>query len=222
PLDVALVQVAPPDPDGACSLGVSVDVTQAAVLASRVVIAEVNPSMPRTRGDSRIPFDRIDRIVEVETPVIEYLHEPADDVAEQIARYVARLIDDRSTLQVGLGRVPNQMLARLTNRHDLAIHSDVITEAVADLVAEGVVTGPVVASFAMGTRRLYDLVDDNARFSFLPIDYICDPAVVSRVQRMVSVTQAFTIDLTGQVCTESLDGSLYGGVSTGPAFHRGA
>ena len=222
PLDVALVQVAPPDPDGACSLGVSVDVTQAAVLASRVVIAEVNPSMPRTRGDSRIPFDRIDRIVEVETPVIEYLHEPADDVAEQIARYVARLIDDRSTLQVGLGRVPNQMLARLTNRHDLAIHSDVITEAVADLVAEGVVTGPVVASFAMGTRRLYDLVDDDARFSFLPIDDVCDPVAISRTPRMVSVTQAFVIDLTGQVCTESLDGRLYGGVSTGPAFHRGA
>lgn len=222
PLDVAMVQVAPPDPDGTCSLGVSVDVTQAAVLASRSVIAEVNPWMPRTRGDSRIPFDRIDRIVEVETPVIEYVHEPADDVAEQIARYVARLIDDRSTLQIGLGRVPNQMLVHLRNRHDLAIHSDVITEPVVDLVAAGVVTGPVVASFAMGTRRLYDLVGDDARFSFHPIDHVCDPGVIARVQRMVSVTQAFAIDLTGQVCTESLDGSLYGGISTGPAFHRGA
>src|SRR5262249_59209331 len=116
---------------------------------------------------------------------------------------------DRSTLQVGLGRVPNQMLVHLTNRHDLAIHSDVITEPVADLVGAGVITGPVVASFAMGTRRLYDLVDDDARFSFHPIDYVCDPAVIARVQRMVSVTQAFMIDLTGQVCTESLDGSPY-------------
>jgi RimJ/RimL family protein N-acetyltransferase len=222
PLDVALVQVAPPDPDGTCSLGVSVDVTQAAALASRTVIAEVNPSMPRTRGDSRIPLDRIDRIVEVDAPVIEYLHAPADGVAEQIARYVARLIDDGSTLQVGLGRVPNQMLPHLTNRRDLAIHSDVITEPVVDLVAAGVVTGPVVASFAMGTRRLYDLVDDDPRFSFHPIDYVCDPTVIARVPRMVSVTQAFTIDLTGQVCTESLDGRLYGGVSTGPVFHRGA
>jgi acyl-CoA hydrolase/GNAT superfamily N-acetyltransferase len=222
PLDVALVQVAPPDPDGTCSLGVSVDVTQAAALASRTVIAEVNPSMPRTRGDSRIPLDRIDRIVEVDTPVIEYLHAPADDVAEQIARYVARLIDDGSTLQVGLGRVPNQMLPHLTNRRDLAIHSDVITEPVVDLVAAGVVTGPVVTSFAMGTRRLYDLVDDNSLFSFHPIDHVCDQAVLARVPRMVSVTQAFTIDLTGQVCTESLAGRLYGGVSTGPAFHRGA
>jgi acyl-CoA hydrolase/RimJ/RimL family protein N-acetyltransferase len=222
PIDVAFVQVAPPDPDGTCSLGISVDVTQAAALAARTVVAELNPAMPRTRGDSRIPLDRIDRFVEVDTPVIEYLHEAADDVAEQIARYVARLIDDRSILQVGLGRVPNQMLAHLTNRHELAIHSDVITEPVADLVGAGVVTGPVVASFAMGTRRLYDLVDDDGRFSFHPIDYVCDPGVISGAPRMVSVTQAFLIDLTGQVCTESLDGRLYGGVSTGPAFHRGA
>ena len=178
--------------------------------------------MPRTRGDSRIQVDRIDRMIEVDTPVIEYLHEPADEVAGQIARYVARLVDDGSTLQVGLGRVPNQMLRHLTNRHELAIHSDVITEPVADLVAADVVTGPVVASFAMGTRRLYDLVDDDARFSFHPVDYVCDAAVIARVPRMVSVTQAFMIDLTGQVCTESLDGRLYGGLSTGPAFHRGA
>jgi acyl-CoA hydrolase/L-amino acid N-acyltransferase YncA len=222
PIDVALVQVAPPDPDGTCSLGISVDVTQAAALAARTVIAEVNPSMPKTRGDSRIPLERIDRMIEVDSPVIEYLHEPADEVAEQIARYVARLVDDGSTLQVGLGRVPNEMLRHLTNRHELAIHSDVITEPVVDLVAAGVITGPVAASFAMGTRRLYDLVDDDARFSFHPVDHVCDAAVVARVPRMVSVTQAFMIDLTGQVCTESLDGRLYGGLSTGPAFHRGA
>jgi acyl-CoA hydrolase/RimJ/RimL family protein N-acetyltransferase len=222
PLEVALVQVAPPDPDGTCSLGISVDVTQAAALAAREVIAEVNPNMPRTRGDSRIPAERISRFVSVDSPVIEYVHEPADGVAEQIARYVARLIDDRSTLQIGLGRVPNQMLAHLTNRKDLAIHSDVITEPVVDLIAEGVVTGPVVASWAMGTRRLYDLVDDDPRFEFHPIDRVCDPAVIAENEQMVSVTQAFSIDLTGQVCTESLDGRLYGGISTGPAFHRGA
>ncbi len=222
PLEVALVQVAPPDPDGTCSLGISVDVTQAAAFAAREVIAEVNPNMPRTRGDSRIPAERISRFVSVDSPVIEYVHEPADGVAEQIARYVARLIDDRSTLQIGLGRVPNQMLAHLTNRKDLAIHSDVITEPVVDLIAEGVVTGPVVASWAMGTRRLYDLVDDDPRFEFHPIDRVCDPAVIAENEQMVSVTQAFSIDLTGQVCTESLDGRLYGGISTGPAFHRGA
>jgi acyl-CoA hydrolase/RimJ/RimL family protein N-acetyltransferase len=222
PLDVAVVQVAPPDPDGTCSLGISVDVTKAAALAARTVIAEVNPAMPRTAGDSRIPVDRIASFVPVETPVVEYLHDAAGEVAEQIARYVARLIDDRSTLQVGLGRVPNEMLAHLTNRRDLAIHSDVITEPIVDLVAAGVVTGPVATSWAMGSRRLYDLVDDDPRFAFHPIEYICDPAVIGSRERVVSVTQAFSIDLTGQVCTESLDGALYGGLSTGPAFHRGA
>jgi RimJ/RimL family protein N-acetyltransferase len=222
PLDVAMVQVAPPDPDGTCSLGISVDVTKAAALAARTVIAEVNPAMPRTSGDSRIPVDRIASFVPVETPVVEYVHDPADEVAEQIARYVARLIEDRSTLQIGLGRVPNQMLSHLANRRDLAIHSDVICEPIVDLVAAGVVTGPVATSWAMGTRRLYDLVDDDPRFAFHPIDYICDPTVIRDHERMVSVTQAFTIDLTGQVSTESLDGVLYGGVSTAAAFHRGA
>jgi acyl-CoA hydrolase/RimJ/RimL family protein N-acetyltransferase len=222
PLDVAMVQVAPPDEDGTCSLGISVDVTKSAALAARTVIAEVNPAMPRTAGDSRIPAERITRFVPVDTPVIEYLHEPVGEVAEQIARYVARLIDDRSTLQVGLGRVPNEMLAHLTNRRDLAIHSDVITEPIVDLVAAGVITGPVATSWAMGTRRLYDLVDDDPRFTFHPIDYVCDPTVIQGRERMVSVTQAFGIDLTGQVSTERLDGVLYGGVSTGPAFHRGA
>jgi acyl-CoA hydrolase/RimJ/RimL family protein N-acetyltransferase len=222
PLDVAMVQVASPDPDGTCSLGISVDVTKAAALAARTIIAEVNPAMPRTAGDSRIPIDRISHFVEVETPVVEYLHEPAGEVAEQIARYVARLIDDRSTLQIGLGRVPNEMLAHLSNRRDLAIHSDVITEPLVDLVEAGVVTGPVTTSWAMGTRRLYDLVDDDDRFAFHPIEHVCDPTVIGGRERMVSVTQAFTIDLTGQASTESLDGELYGGVSTGPAFHRGA
>jgi acyl-CoA hydrolase/GNAT superfamily N-acetyltransferase len=222
PLDVTLIQVAPPDPDGTCSLGISVDVTKAAALAARTVIAEVNPAMPRTAGDSRIPVDQIAHFVAVDTPVVEYLHDPVGEPAGQIARYVARLVDDRSTLQVGLGRVPNQMLARLTNRRGLAVHSDVITEPVADLLDAGVITGPVVASWAMGTRRLYDLIDGDPRFAFHPIEYICDPVVIAGNERMVSVTQAFAIDLTGQVCTESLDGALYGGISTGPAFHRGA
>ena len=222
PLDVALVQVAPPDDDGMCSLGVSVDVTRAAVLAARTVIAEVNPAMPRTRGDSMIPVDRIDHLVPVDSPVTEYLHDPALGVAEQVARYVARLVDDRSTLQVGLGRVPNEMLRHLRNRRDLAVHSDVLTEPVAALVAAGVVTGPVVGSWAMGTRRLYDLLESDQRFALHAIEHVCDPEVIARHDRMVSVTQAFSIDLSGQVCTEQLDGQLYGGVSTGPDFHRGA
>jgi len=221
-IDVALIQVAPPDEDGMCSLGVSVDITQDAALAARTVIAEVNPAMPRTRGDSRIPLERIDCLVSVDRPLVEYVHDGTDGVAEQIAGYVARLIDDGSTLQIGLGRVPNRMLAHLTNRADLAIHSDVLTEQVVDLVESGVVTGPVVASLAMGTRRLYDLIDDDPRFSFHPVDHVCDPAVIAATPRFVSLTQAFGVDLTGQVCTELLDGVVYGGISTGPSFHRGA
>jgi acyl-CoA hydrolase/RimJ/RimL family protein N-acetyltransferase len=222
PLDVAMVQVAPPDPDGTCSLGISVDVTKAAAMTARTVVAEVNPAMPRTRGDSRIPTERIAHFVPVHDPVVEYLHQPTGEVAEQIARYAARLIEDRSTLQVGLGRVPNEMLSYLTNRRELAIHSDVITESIVDLVTAGVITGPITTSWAMGSKRLYELVDDDARFAFHPIDYVCDPTVIARRDRMVSVTQAFAVDLTGQVATEGLDGVLYGGISTGPPFHRGA
>src|SRR5215218_289199 len=222
PVDVALIQVAPPDADGMCSLGISVDVTRAAVRSARRVIAEVNRAMPRTRGDSRIPADGIDRFVAVDHPLAEYVHGPADDVADQIAGYVARLIDDGSTLQVGVGRVASAMLAHLTDRRDLAVHSDLITEPLVDLVAQGVVTGRVVTSWAVGTRRLYDLVDDDERFEFHPIEHVCDPAAIAAQPRMVSVTQAFTIDLGGQVCTEWLDGELYGGLSASPALHRGA
>ena len=222
PVDVALIQVAPPDADGICSLGISVDVTRAAALAARCVIAEVNPAMPRTRGDSGIPLERIDRLVAVDRPLSEYVHEPADGVADRVAAYVARLIEDGSTLQVGVGRVANQTLAHLTDRRELAIHSDVITEPVVDLIAAGVISGPVVTSWAMGTRRLYDLVDDDEHFAFHPIEHVCDPAVIAAQLRMVSLTQAFAVDLGGQVCTESLDGEPYGGISTGPAFHRGA
>ena len=222
PLDVALVQVAPPDAEGSYSLGVSVDITRAAVLAATTVIAEINPAMPHTRGDSRIPADRVDYAVEVDTPVIEYVHDRATGVAEQIARYVARLVDDHATLQVGLGRIPNEMLRHLHHRRHLSIHSDVITDPVVDLVDSGVVTGPVVGSWAMGTSRLYTRLATDERFSLHPIEHVCDPAVIAEHERMVSVTQAFTVDLGGQVCTERLDGALYGGVSTGPDFHRGA
>jgi acyl-CoA hydrolase/GNAT superfamily N-acetyltransferase len=221
PLDVALVQVAPPDDDG-YSLGVSVDITRAAVLAARLVIAEVNPVMPRTGDASRVPLDAVDHVVPVDGPVTEYLHPPIEGVAEQIARYVARLVDDRSTIQVGLGRVPNQMLRHLRNRHDLSVHSEVLTDPVVDLVEAGVVTGPVVGSWAMGTRRLYDRLDTDERFALHPIDHVSSTDVIARHQRMLSVTQAFTMDLSGQVCTERLDGRLYGGLSTGADFHRGA
>ncbi len=230
PVDVALVQVSPPGDDGMCSLGVSVDVTKDAVATAREVVAEVNPHMPRTHGDSMVPLDRLDRIVAVDTPIIEYVHPAVGAVAERIAGYVARIIDDGSTLQIGLGRVPNEMLRYLTNRRDLGIHSDVITEPVVDLVERQVVTGlrkldrpgRIVASWAMGTRRLYQLIDGDPRFVFEPIDRVCDPEVLARQERMVSVTQAFAVDLTGQATAEALAGVIYGGISSQPDFHRGA
>jgi acyl-CoA hydrolase/RimJ/RimL family protein N-acetyltransferase len=230
PVDVAMIQVAPPDPEGRCNLGVSVDLARAAIERAATVIAEVVPAMPRTRGAAWVPIDWIDYLVEVDTPVIEYLHEPADEIGKRIARYVARIIDDGSTLQVGLGRIPNEMLRYLRNRRDLGIHSDVITEPVVDLVEAGVITGArktahrgaVVTSYCMGTRRLYDLVDDNPAFRFLPLSETCDPEEIARNAGMVSVSQAFAVDLTGQICADQFDGEFYSGVSSQPDFLRGA
>jgi acyl-CoA hydrolase/GNAT superfamily N-acetyltransferase len=229
-VDVALVQVSPPDLAGRCSLGVAVDTTLEAVRQAGMVIAEINPAMPRTGPYSVVPFERFDAIVEVEPMVAEYVHPPAGEAAEQIARYVARLVDDGSTLQVGFGRVPNQVLQYLGTRRDLGIHSDIITDSIVDLMASGAVTGRrktmskgrVVASLALGTRRLYELIDDNPDVVLRPIDDVGDPDVVAAQRRMVSITQAFSIDLTGQVCAEARAGRPYGGVSAQVDFHRGA
>ncbi len=229
--DVALVQVSLPDENGHVSLGVSVDITKTAVDKAATVIAEINPNMPWTMGDTTIPVEKIDRMVLVNRPVIEYVHPRViDAVSEQIARYVARVVEDGSTLQIGLGRVPNEMLTYLTNRKDLGIHSDVITDPVMDLMEKGVITGSaktlhrgqVVASYCMGTQRLYDFIDRNPLFSFHPIEYVCDPSVMARNNKLVSVTQAFAIDLTGQVCADQFEGEFYSGVSTQPEFLRGA
>jgi acyl-CoA hydrolase/GNAT superfamily N-acetyltransferase len=229
PLDVALIQVSLPDEHGFVSLGISVDIAHAAVLSSKTVIAEINPNMPRTLGDSFIPTSKIDHFVFVNTPITEYLHPPADEVAEKIARYAARIIQDNATLQIGLGRFPNEMLKYLSNRRNLGIHSDVITDTVIDLIEQGVVTGEsktshkgkVVTSFCMGSARLYEKVNNNPMFAFYPIDYVCDPAEIKKNHQMVSVTQAFAIDLMGQVCSDQFDGEFYGGVSTQPDFIQG-
>jgi len=186
--------------------------------------------MPRTHGESFVHLDRFDTLVDVDVPVAEYLHPKIGEVAERVARYIASIIDDGSTLQIGLGRVPNEALRYLTDRRDLGIHSDVITDGVVDLVEAGVVTGRhktshrdrIVASYCLGTRRLYDLIDDNPRFEFLPIEQVSHPGEVSRQSQMVSITQAFAIDLSGQVCVDQFEGEFYGGVSTQVDFIRGA
>ena len=230
PIDVALLQVSPPDARGFVSLGVSVDLAPAILSVARMAIAEVNPAMPRTHGESFVHLDRFDALVKVDVPVAEYVHPKIGEIAERVARYIASIIDDGSTLQIGLGRVPNEALRYLKDRRDLGIHSDVITDGVVDLVEAGVVTGRrksrhrdrIVASYCLGTRRLYDFIDDNPRFAFLPIDQVCHPRHVSDQSRMVSITQAFAIDLTGQVCVDQFVGEFYGGVSTQVGFIRGA
>jgi acyl-CoA hydrolase/GNAT superfamily N-acetyltransferase len=242
-VDVAVVQVSEPDAGGMCSLGASVGLSRSMIAAAPVVIAEINAAMPRTRGDTLVPFDKFAAVIDVEPRMIEYQprsdagpmveDEPRSDVGsviEDIARYVARLVPNGATLQTGPGLVASEVLARLDSRQDLGVHSDVITDAVLDLVEAGVITGRqksmsrgrVVASLAMGTQRLFDAIDGNKTYSFRPIDQISNPTIIAAQNRMVSITQAFAVDLTGQVCLESRDGVPYGGVGSAPAFHYGA
>ncbi len=230
-IDLALVQTSMPNDEGFVSLGVSADITSAIIKNAGRIIAELNPNMPWTHGDTLISVDLIDKMVIVETPIIEYVHPPVEDaVSERIARYIARIIEDESTLQIGLGRIPNQMLKYLTNRRGLGIHSDVITDSIVDLVEQGVITGKaktihegkIVASYCMGTRRLYNFINNNPLFSIHPIEYVCDPSIIAQNYKMVSVTQAWSIDLMGQVCADQFEGEFYGGVSTQPDFIRGA
>jgi len=229
-IDIAFIQVSPPDEFGYVSLGVSVDVVAAAVRHARMVVAEVNPQMPRTHGDSFLHIDKIHKLVPVNHPLSEYTHPPIDDIARQIARYVAEVIDDGSTLQVGLGQIPSEALKYLTNRRDLGIHSDVITDSLLDLIDAGVITGNrktlhphrVVTSYCIGSQRLYDAISNNPLFMFLPIEQIADAGIIRRNPSMVSLTQAFSVDLTGQVCTDQFGGQFYGGVAAQPEFLRGA
>ena len=230
-VDVALIQVSPPDAFGYVSLGVSVDVLPAAVAKARLVVAEVNPAMPRSQGDSTVHVDDIDWLVPVSTPIIEYLHPPVAEAAmQQIARYVGSIIDDGSTLQIGLGRITNEALKHLADRQDLGIHSDVITDAIIPLIERGILTGrrktahagKIVTSFAMGSRKLYDLIDGNPLFVFQPIEAVCDPFTLATQHKMVSVTQAFSVDLTGQVCADQFGGAFYGGLAAQGEFLRGA
>ena len=230
-LDVALIQVSPPDNFGYVSLGVSVDIVAAAVQSAKLVIAEVNPAMPWTMGDSTVHLNQIHHLVEVEAQMIEYAHVAADaEVVERIARYIAGIIDDGSTLQIGVGRIPNEALKYLEDRRDLGIHSDVITDAIIPLLEKGILTGrqktqqknKIVTSLAFGSRKLFDIIDRNSLFSFQPMDVVCNPATIGAQHRMVSVTQAFALDLTGQVCSDQFNGEFYSGISAQSEFLRGA
>ncbi|MCW1886739.1 GNAT family N-acetyltransferase [Luteolibacter flavescens] len=230
PLDVALVQVTPPDGDGLCSLGVSVDVTRAAVKSARLVIAQVNPKMPRTGGESLIPVKEIDYFYKHTTALPEAEIAELDERQERIGRYAAQLIDDGATLQVGLGNTPEAVIRALRKHRHLGIHTGMFNDALMDLVRCGAVNnsrksykpGKIIASHVLGSRKLYRFADGHADLELHPSDWVNDPQRIARNDKMVSVNGAREIDLTGQVVRDSSGHRFYGGVGALQDFIRGA
>lgn len=229
-VDVALVQVSPPDRSGYVSLGISVDVVKSAVESADVVIAELNPAMPRTHGDSFVSLRDIDAIVECGTPLLELPLEEADPVCREIAHNVASLIPDGATIQMGIGHIPQALVPLLHDKHDLGVHTEMFSDGIIELIEGGVVTnrrkpihtGKVVSSFCMGTRRLYDYVNDNPRFEFRGVDHTNDPFVIAQHDRMVAINSALEVDLTGQVCADSIGSKFFSGIGGQVDFVRGA
>ncbi len=213
PIDVALIHVSPPDRHGYCSLGTSVDVSLAGVQMAECVIAQINPKMPRTHGDGIIPFDHIDFAVEVddEIPELPTMDLTAQEIA--IGRNCAELIEDGATLQMGIGAIPNAVLVALKNHKDLGIHTEMFSDGLIPLLESDVVNGrlkkvhpnKVVSSFVMGTRRLYDFIDDNPEIVMLDVAYVNDPTVIRRNPKVTAINSAIEVDLTGQVCADSIE-----------------
>lgn len=230
PIDTALILVSPPDRSGFCSLGVSVDIVKAAAESARHVIAEVNPKVPRTLGESFIHVSQIEAFVESDRDILEPPAVEIDDVAQRIGHYIADLIEDGSTLQLGIGSIPDAVLASLTHKKDLGIHSEMISDGTMKLAKAGVITnrrksihpGKMIVSFCMGSRELYDFVDDNPGVEFWPTEYVNDPFVIAQNDRMVSINAAIEIDLTGQVCADSIGEYFYSGIGGQVDFVRGA
>lgn len=230
-LDIALIQISPPDRYGFCSLGVSVDITRAGVQAAPLVIAQVNPRMPRTFGDSMIHVDDIDLLVCQDEPLVEAI--PSEKNAEVVSRigyYISQLVDDGATLQIGFGHLPNAILPFLQNKKDLGLHTQLITDGLIPLLKKKVITnrkktllpGRAVASLCMGTRELYDYVNDNPQFYFRSSEYVNDPTVIARNDNLVSISSALEVDLTGQVCTDSMGHLFFSGIGDQVDFLRGA
>ena len=230
PLDVALIQVSPPDNAGYCSLGISVDCAKPASLAAKTVIAQVNRRMPRTLGDGFLHVSQINFLVEEDAELTEVVCPPPDEVASRIGEYVVSLIEDGSTLQTGIGTIPNAVVASLSGHQHLGVHTEMFSDGLLDLIESGVVDssaksyheGKVVSSFVMGSRRLYDFVDDNPLIEMHPVTFTNDPFVIARNDRMVSINSAIEVDLTGQVCADSIGHMLYSGIGGQLDFIRGA
>ena len=230
-LDVALVQVSPPDDHGYCSLGVSVDIARSAVNTAKHIIAQVNPNVPRTHGDGLIHSSRFDSLVYCEDPLYEVRFGDKVTATElTIGENVAGLIEDRSTLQMGIGSIPDAVLQSLTNHKDLGVHTEMCSDGIIDLFEKDVINNKykqvhpnkTVTGFALGTRRLYDYVNDNPAFHFLDIDYVNDPHIIRRNNKMIAINSAIEIDITGQVCADSIGTYQYSGVGGQMDFMRGA
>ncbi len=230
PLDVALIQVTPPSEDGMVSLGVSVDIVKSATENASLVVAEVNPNMPWSHGNSLIPVDFIDYLVPSERPLLEYHPVEVDETIMRIGRHVASLIEDGSTIELGIGAIPQSILEFLKDKKDLGIHTEMFTDQLMELIESGVVNGSkkildhgkTVASFVMGTQKLYRFVDKNPTIELHPSEYVNDPYVISRHPKMVAINVALQVDLTGQVCADSLGHKFYSGIGGQLDFIRGA
>lgn len=231
PLDVALLHISPPDKHGLCSLGVSVDVARAAAKHAKHIIAQVNPNMPRTHGDGFIDIHQIHTLVETDDnlPEVNYAAQ-ITDCDRTIGKYVAELVEDRSTLQMGIGAIPDAVLESLTHCKDLGVHTEMFSNGVIDLMKKGVITnkykkkhrGKTVTSFAIGSRDLYTFVDDNPQFAFLEAEYVNDGRIIRTNPKVVAINSAIEIDLTGQVCADSIGTYQYSGVGGQMDFIRGA
>jgi len=230
PLDVALVHVSPPDEHGFCSFGVEVGVTKTAAQSARIVIAEVNPNMPRTLGDAFIHVSKITYAVPVDYELPETPMGDPSELATRIARHIASLIPDGATLQMGIGGIPDAVLRELVSHKHLGVHSELFSDGVVDLVERGVIDGErktlhpgkITAGFMLGTKRLYSFVNDNPVIELHPTEYINDPFVIAQNDRMVAINSAIEIDLTGQVCSDSIGPRLYSGVGGQVDFIYGA
>ncbi|MCK4788108.1 MAG: acetyl-CoA hydrolase/transferase family protein, partial [Desulfobacteraceae bacterium] len=230
PIDVALISVTPPDVNGLCSLGVSVDIVKSATASAKDVIAQVNSRMPRTFGDSLIHVNAIDTLVSYDEDIIEIPILESDETLRQIGRNIARLVEDGSTIECGIGRIPQALAEFLTDKQHLGVHTEMFSDWIIDLVECGAITcakkalnrGKIVASFCMGSQRLYDYIDNNPFFEFYPTDYVNDVNVISQHEKMVGINVGLEIDLTGQVCSDSLGYKFYSGIGGQVDFIRGA
>ena len=230
PLDVALLQLSPPDEHGLCSLGTSADAAKAAADTARVVIAEINEQMPRTHGNNVVPFSRIHAFVATNRPLHEHAPEAETPIEARIGEIVADLVEDGSTLQMGIGGIPDAVLSRLVNKHDLGVHTEMFSDRVIDLVEAGAVTnrqkvvglGRIVTSFINGSQRLFDFVDDNPLVAFYPCDWTNDTSIIRQNPKVVAINSAIQIDLTGQVCADSIGHRIYSGIGGQMDFIRGA